>query len=150
MRYASIRSLDISNGEGVGVSLFVQGCPFHCKNCFNSDTWDFNGGKEFTNKVLDELITAINANNVERNLCIMGGEPLCPENEFLTNLVITEIKKIYPNIKIYIWTGYVYDDLKNSNNIRIKNILKTADYLIDGPYIQKERDITLPLRGSRN
>ena len=106
--------------------------------------------KEFTNKVLDELITAINANNVERNLCIMGGEPLCPENEFLTNLVITEIKKIYPNIKIYIWTGYVYDDLKNSNNIRIKNILKTADYLIDGPYIQKERDITLPLRGSRN
>ncbi|MDD7757526.1 MAG: 4Fe-4S cluster-binding domain-containing protein, partial [Clostridiales bacterium] len=83
-------------------------------------------------------------------LCIMGGEPLCPENEFLTNLVITEIKKIYPNIKIYVWTGYVYDDLKNSNNIRIKNILKTADYLIDGPYIQKERDITLPLRGSRN
>ena len=80
----------------------------------------------------------------------MGGEPLCPENEFLTNLVITEIKKIYPNIKIYVWTGYVYDDLKNSNNIRIKNILKTADYLIDGPYIQKERDITLPLRGSRN
>ena len=80
----------------------------------------------------------------------MGGEPLCPENEFLTNLVITEIKKIYPNIKVYVWTGYVYDDLKNSNNIRIKNILKTADYLIDGPFIQEERDITLPLRGSRN
>ena len=80
----------------------------------------------------------------------MGGEPLCPENEFLTNLVITEIKKVYPNIKIYVWTGYVYDDLKNSNNIRIKNILKTADYLIDGPFIQEERDITLPLRGSRN
>ena len=80
----------------------------------------------------------------------MGGEPLCPENEFLTNLIITEIKKVYPNIKIYVWTGYVYDDLKNSNNIRIKNILKTADYLIDGPFIQEERDITLPLRGSRN
>ena len=80
----------------------------------------------------------------------MGGEPLCPENEFLTNLIITEIKKVYPNIKIYVWTGYVYDDLKNSNNIRIKNILKIADYLIDGPFIQEERDITLPLRGSRN
>ena len=106
--------------------------------------------KEFTNKVLDELITAINANNIERNLCIMGGEPLCPENEFLTNLIITEIKKAYPTIKVYIWTGYVYDDLKKSNNIRIKNILKIADYLIDGPFIQEERDVTLHMRGSRN
>ena len=151
MRYASIRDLDISNGKGLGVSLFVQGCNFHCKNCFNSETWDFNGGKEFTNKVLDELITAINANNVERNLCIMGGEPLCEQNQLLTLLLINTIKEKLPNTKIYVWTGYYYGDLiKQTTNGKLQEILKKADVLIDGPYIQSQRDITLSMRGSKN
>lgn len=80
----------------------------------------------------------------------MGGEPLCPENEFLTNLIINQIKEIFPSIKIYIWSGYTYTELKNNPSSRIKNILQNADYLIDGPYIQEERDVTLPMRGSRN
>lgn len=150
MKYAGIIKNDLAAAPGVCVSFFTQGCPHHCKGCQNPETWDFEDGKEFTNKVLNELIESINANGIIRNLCIMGGEPLCPENEFLTNLIITEIKKVYPTIKIYVWTGYIYDELKKSNNIRIKNILKTADYLIDGPFIQEERDITLHMRGSRN
>lgn len=150
MRYADLKHNDVANGPGINVSFWLQGCPNHCPECQNPETWDFNGGKEFTNKTLEELITAINENGVQRNLSILGGEPLCPENEFLTNLVITEVKKIYPEIKIYLWTGYVYDNLKKSNNIRIKNILKNIDYLIDGPYIQEQRDITLKMRGSRN
>ena len=82
--------------------IFYTRVSAPCEGCQNPETWDFNGGKEFTNKVLDELITAINANNVERNLCIMGGEPLCPENEFLTNLLLLKLKK-YIQILKYIY-----------------------------------------------
>lgn len=80
----------------------------------------------------------------------MGGEPLCPENLFLTNLVITTVKKELPDTKIYLWTGYLYDDLKKSSDTTLQNIFQLIDVLIDGPFIESERDITEPLRGSRN
>lgn len=80
----------------------------------------------------------------------MGGEPLCPENLFLTNLVITTVKKELPDTKIYLWTGYLHEDLKKSTDTTIQNILQLIDVLIDGPYIEAERDITEPLKGSRN
>ena len=101
-------------------------------------------------KNLIELFEAINANGVQRNLCIMGSEPLCQENSFLTRLVITTVKKELPDTKIYIWTGNKYEELLHSSDTNMREILKTADVLIDGPYIQAERDITLPMRGSRN
>ena len=80
----------------------------------------------------------------------MGGEPLCEENAFLTNLVITEVRKIYPDIKIYVWTGYIYEHLVDKQEKLLQNIFKNIDVLIDGPFIQSKRDITLPMRGSRN
>lgn len=80
----------------------------------------------------------------------MGGEPLCPENSFLTNLVIQTAKEKVPDLKVYLWTGYLYEDLKKSTDATIQNILQLIDVLIDGPYIETERDITEPLRGSRN
>lgn len=80
----------------------------------------------------------------------MGGEPLCPENSFLTNLVIQTAKEKVPDLKVYLWTGYLYEDLKKSTDTTIQNILQLVDVLIDGPYIESERDITEPLRGSRN
>ena len=132
------------------MTFFTQGCPHHCSGCHNPETWDFNGGKEFTNEVLNEIINAINAQGIQRNLCIMGGEPLALENEFLTFLVIKTIKEIYPNIKIYIWTGYTYDELQEKKSNRLQNILNLSDYLIDGRYIQKLKDLTLPMRGSSN
>lgn len=150
MQYAGIIKNDTAAGEGINVTFFVQGCHFHCKGCHNPETWNFLGGKEFTNDTLQELIAAIKANGVERNLSIMGGEPLCPENLFLTSLIIKTIKNEFPNIKIYVWTGYLFEDLLKIHDQKLIYILKNINYLIDGPFIEEQRDITLPMRGSKN
>lgn len=150
MRYSGLIKNDVAAAPGVSVTFFTQGCPHHCKHCFNPETWDYNGGKEFTNETLEEIITALEKNNIQRNLCLMGGEPLCPENAFQTLLIINTVKQKIPNTKIYIWTGYLLEDLLEENRIYIKEILQKADVLIDGPYIHEERDITLQMRGSKN
>ena len=111
MRYSGIIYNDITAAPGLCVSFFTQGCPHHCHNCHNPQTWDFEGGKEFRPELLDEIVEALTANGIERSLCIMGGEPLCSENEFLTLLVIKTVKEKLPNIPIYIWTGYFYEEL---------------------------------------
>ena len=143
---------DIAAGEGVNVSFFTQGCPFKCKGCHNPQTWAFDGGKEFSPAVLEELINALTANGIQRNLSIMGGEPLCEENIFLVSLIVLSVREAFPNIKIYIWTGYTYEELEARSQLepKIKTILDNIDYLIDGPFILEERDITLAMRGSRN
>lgn len=150
MRYAGIIKNDIAAGEGVNVTFFTQGCPFHCEGCHNPQTWDFLGGKEFTMDTINEIIAAIGDNGVTRNLSIMGGEPLCPENVFLTTMVLSNIQEKYPNIKYYLWTGYTYEELVEKHDSKIDWILDHIDYLIDGPFILAERDITLAMRGSRN
>ena len=150
MKYAGIIKNDIANGPGIRVSFFTQGCPHHCKGCFNPETWDPEGGKEFTPDTLEEIKTALTANGIKRNLSILGGEPFCPDNLFLTELLIREIKQTYPDITIYLWTGYKYSELSQSTNKSIQYILSTIDTLIDGPFIEEQRDITLPLCGSRN
>lgn len=151
MRYAGIVKNDIAAGEGVNVSFFTQGCHFHCMGCHNPQTWDFSGGKEFTAETLTELLEAINANGVKRNLSIMGGEPLCSENIFLVDMIILEVKKLYPDIKIYLWTGYTYEELlERLDEPKIEKILDNIDYLIDGRFEIEKRDITLPMRGSSN
>lgn len=149
MQYYGIIKNDVTAGQGVCVSFFVQGCPHRCPGCHNPDSWDFDGGKEFTPNTIAEILEAIGANGIERNLCIMGGEPLCPENQFLTYLVITEVKKKYPDIKVYIWTGYKLEELQKDVS-RIKQIFEFTDFIIDGPFIQELRDITLAMRGSSN
>ena len=136
MRYAGLIKNDFSAAPGISVSFFTQGCPHHCKGCHNPETWDFDGGKEFTYDVLNEVIDALTANGVKRSLSILGGEPLCEENVFLTLLLIKTVKERLPNTKIYIWTGYYYDELiKRSSDSHLKAILDYTDYLIDGPYI---------------
>lgn len=145
MRYAQIRSMDISNGEGVGVSLFVQGCPHHCQGCFNQETWDFNGGKEFTFQVEEKLFSIIEKKlDYLSYFSILGGEPLAPQNVEKVKNILQKIKEKFPKLKTYVWTGYLLE------NIQQKDILQYIDVLIDGPFIQAQRDITLPLRGSRN
>lgn len=150
MKYAGIIKNDVAAGQGVCVTFFVQGCDFHCKGCHNPQTWDFEGGYEFTQETINNIITALKANGVQRNFCVMGGEPLHPNNRFLTNLVISEVKKVYPDIKVYLWTGYVYEKLVDKDEKLLQNIFRNVDVLIDGPFIMEERDITLPMRGSRN
>ena len=149
MRYAGIIKNDFSAAPGTSVTFFTQGCPHRCEGCHNPETWDFEGGEEVTHDTILEVIEAITANGLHRNLCIMGGEPLCPENQFLTNLIINSIKEKLPDTKIYLWTGYCLEDLDMNNN-RIKSILEQVDCLIDGPYDKTKRDVSLFMRGSSN
>lgn len=150
MKYADIKFNDVANCPGVAVSFYTQGCPHLCPGCHNPETWVFNGGKEFTQETMDSILQGLTANNIQRSLCILGGEPLCPENEFLTYLVISTVKKKLPETKIYIWTGYLYEDLLSSGRQRINQIFELSNCLIDGPYMKELRDITLPMRGSSN
>lgn len=151
MRYANIYYNDTAAAPGIAVSVYLQGCPHHCDGCFNPETWSFEGGQEFSYDTLKSIINGLTANGIERSLCILGGEPLCPENQFLTDLIITEVKKELPQTKIYIWTGYVYEDLiKCHSSELLKSILSNTYCIIDGPFIKEERDITLQMRGSKN
>lgn len=197
MRYAQIRSMDISNGEGVGVSLFVQGCPFHCKNCFNSETWDFNGGKEWTEETKNKFMELIDRPYIKR-ISILGGEPLAEQNLDGVLSLIKEIREKYPisqnpnseNIgksmvledensneirnsfpekTIWLYTGFRWSELTqhdSCNNfiplelnlrkdvyevyMKRHQIIKLCDVVIDGEYIDEQKDITLAWRGSKN
>ena len=150
MRYSGIIRNDLAAAPGVSVSFFTQGCPHRCKGCHNPETWDFNGGKEFTVRVLDEIYDALRANGVKRSFCIMGGEPMCEQNLLLTYMVLENVRQHFPNVKVYLWTGYYYEQLLKMTNPKVGLILKMVDVLIDGPYIEGRRDVTLKMRGSSN
>lgn len=147
MKYAKIRKMDISNGEGVRVSLFVQGCSFHCKNCFNQETWDFNGGKEFTTAEIQKIIELANKDYIA-GLSILGGEPLHNNNVDEVFHIVATFKEKFPNKDIWLWTGFKFEDaIKDSKR---KLILCNIDVLIDGQFEEDKKDITLKWRGSSN
>lgn len=145
MRYASIRKMDIVNGEGIGVSLFVQGCPFHCKGCFNQETWDFNGGKEFTKELKEKFIDLCQKDYVNF-IGILGGEPLAQGLELYW--LLKEIKHKVPNKPIFLWTGYKWEEI--CSPIAWNIIKECVDILIDGRYEEDKKDFNLKLRGSSN
>lgn len=150
MRYAGIIKNDFAAAPGVCVTFFTQGCPHHCPGCHNPETWDPEGGYEFTNKTLSDLLKALTANGIHRNLCIMGGEPLCKDNQFLTLMIVNEVKSKLPNTDIYIWTGYTYEELMNMSSPHLEQILNKTKAIIDGRFEEDKRDITLLMRGSSN
>lgn len=166
MRFASMRNLDISNGEGVGVSLFVQGCDRHCFNCFNSDTWDFNGGKEWTEETKNKFIKLIDRPYINR-ISVLGGEPLAEQNLDEVLSLIKEIRISFPEKTIWLYTGFEWDqimdikviqpifsckDLENKiqNVLKRQEIIKQCDVLVDGEYIDEQKDLSLKFRGSKN
>ena len=148
MRYAGLKENDIVDGEGICVSLWTQGCPHRCPGCHNPETWDYNGGMEIDmGELTTKVIQAIEKNGVKRNLSILGGEPLCPHNiDFVISLV-NIVRTLFPYIKIFIWTGYRLEDLREKYQ---KSLFDKIDVLIDGPFELSQRDITLKLRGSKN
>lgn len=146
MRYASIRRLDISNGEGLGVTLFTQGCPFHCKNCFNPETHDFNGGKEYTIDTKNAIVSLINRAQIKR-FSILGGEPLIERNKEDMIDLCSSIKEIRPDIKIWVYTGNIFENVKDDWYELLYNYV---DVLVDGPYVDSKRDLRLKFRGSSN
>ena len=147
MRYTSIRSLDVSNGENIGVALFVQGCDKkpHCKNCFNSNTWDFSGGKEWTEETKDKFMRLINRPYIKR-VSILGGEPLAGKNYLTIRHLLKEIKNKFPDKQIWLYSGYDFEDFSRE---QLRTIIY-VDVLVDGEYIDEQRDITLKWRGSSN
>ena len=149
MRYAQIRKMDISNGLGVGASLFIQGCHFHCKNCFNPETWDFECGKEYTKETQQTLLKLIEPEYITR-FSILGGEPLEPQNHFELAKLINLIKQKRPDIKIWIYTGYIYENLVNQKSIYLEYILSNIDVLVDGQFQEDKKDLTYPFAGSTN
>lgn len=149
MRYAQIRNMDVSNGEGLGASLFVQGCHFHCKGCHNPEQWSFDGGKLYTKKEEAAILEIIDKSYIKR-FSILGGEPLETSNLSELICLIKKIKQKRPDIKIWLYTGYTWEELQNNSNEAIKEILNNIDVLIDGQFIEEEKDLSLRFRGSRN
>lgn len=151
MKYAGIQENDIADGvNGICVSFWVSGCPFHCEGCHNQELWDFNYGDELPEDYLQRLDKSLNANGINRSLSILGGEPLCKENRQLVKTIVEYVRNKYNNKNITIWTGYLYEDLLAENDNCLNFILNNIDMLIDGPYIQEQRDLRLKLRGSTN
>lgn len=143
MRYNKIRKMDISNGEGVRVSIFMQGCTFNCKNCFNPETHSFDVGKEFTEDTINRVLELSGNENVE-GLSILGGEPLHPKNIEGTTLLSKRFKEKYPNKNIWVWTGFLFENLKDSE------VMKYIDVLVDGQYVDELHNPMLKWRGSSN
>lgn len=161
MRYAQIRNIDISNGEGVGVALFVQGCNLRCKNCFNSETWDFNGGKEWTEKTKNKFMELIGRPYIKR-VSFLGGECLAEQNLDEVLKLTQQIRISFPDKIIWLYTGYqwnkimlpiptITDDLHTIEiTDKRKKIISNVDVLVDGEYIDEQKDLTLKFRGSKN
>ena len=144
MRYNVIRKMDIANGEGVRVSVFMQGCSFHCKNCFNPETWDFDQGKEFTDEVINHILDLCDFSHI-KGLSILGGEPMHPRNIEGTTKLAKCFKERFPNKTLWVWSGFLFDkDLKD------KEVLKYVDVLVDGTFVNELHDPTLKWRGSSN
>ncbi len=144
MRYNKIRKMDIADGPGVRVSIFMQGCAFNCKNCFNPETHDFNAGKEFTDDTINRVLELCD-NDTIRGLSILGGEPMHPKNIEGTTKLAKKFKENFPDKDIWVWSGFLFD-----KNLKDKEILKYIDVLVDGQYIDELHNPTLKWKGSSN
>lgn len=144
MNYNLIRKMDISNGPGVRVSIFMQGCGFHCKNCFNPETWDFTKGNEFNQDTIDEVLKLCDQSHI-KGLSILGGEPLHPNNIEGTTRLAKAFKEKYPDKNVWVWSGFRFDE-----DLQGKDVLNYIDVLVDGQYKDELHDFTLKWRGSSN
>ena len=150
MRIAGFIDNDMVDGEGVCVSVWMQGCPHKCKGCHNPETWSFTGGMEYDDfTIYNKLGKALNANGVKRNFSLLGGEPLCKPNVLASNKLGNFVKNNFPDRKIFLWTGYTIDDLVRMGP-PYTYCFMWADTIIDGKYQEELRDVTLKLRGSSN
>lgn len=145
MRYNKIRKMDISDGPGVRVSIFMQGCTFKCKNCFNPETHDFKGGTEFTDETIDKVLSLAGPDHI-KGLSVLGGEPMHPVNIDGTMKLVKAFKEKYPNKSVWVWSGFLYDDIMERN----KEIFNYIDVLVDGQYDDSLHDPTLKWKGSSN
>ena len=144
MRYNKIRKMDIANGPGVRVSIFMQGCEFHCKNCFNSETWGFDGGEEFTDETIKKVLNACDKEYIE-GLSILGGEPMHPKNIEGTTKLAKAFKEKFPEKNVWAWSGYTFE-----NYLKDKPVAKYLDVIVDGQFVEEDKNPTLEWKGSSN
>lgn len=153
MNYAEIKECDIANGVGVRTTLFVSGCRHHCAGCFNAEAWDFSAGHPFTTETEDRVIASLRPEYVN-GLSILGGEPLEPENQAALAPFLERVRAEVPNKDIWMWTGFVWEDLlRGHGRARTQNIdgiLSLLDVLVDGPFLEEQKDLILRFRGSAN
>lgn len=153
MNYGTIKKYDIADGPGVRVSLFVSGCRHHCKGCFNAETWDFQYGKPYTKETEREILEALKPDYIA-GFTVLGGEPFEPENQVEVVKILKKVREVYPEKTIWCYTGYLYDvDLIEGGKVYTdvtKEMLSYIDTLVDGEFIEEQKDISLQFRGSRN
>lgn len=152
MKYATIKTVDIANGTGVRVSLFVSGCTHRCPECFNEIAWDFNYGQEFNQETIDLILKALEPSHIA-GLTLLGGEPMEPVNQEGLLPLLQQVRKMYPDKDIWCYTGYLYEDLLPGGKVHgpySDEILSYLDILVDGPFILAQKNIRLKFRGSEN
>ena len=153
MYYGNIKKCDIADGEGVRVTLFVSGCRIHCKGCFQPQTWDFNFGHEFTQETEQEILEALKPAHIS-GLTVLGGEPFEPENQKVLAPFLERVRAAYPQKNIWCYTGYIYDkDLQKGGAKYTEftdRMLVCIDTLVDGPFIEEQKNLMLSFRGSEN
>ncbi len=153
MYYGMIKKCDIADGPGVRVSLFVSGCRHHCKGCFNAETWDFAYGSPYTKETEEEILRLLEPDYI-RGFTLLGGEPFEPENQRELAGLLARIRETYPGKDIWCYTGYLYDrDLQPGGCVFTdvtETMLSCIDVLVDGEFIEEQKDVTLRFRGSRN
>lgn len=153
MNYANIKKIDVANGEGVRVSVFVSGCNHHCKGCFNQCAWDFNYGKKFTEKEEQQIIDYMNHDYIS-GLSLLGGEPLEPKNQEGLLPLVKKVKEKFPNKDIWCYTGFDFEkdvvEKMAKNNETTRELLKYIDIIVDGKFEEDKKDLKLQFRGSSN
>lgn len=152
MRYNKIEPCECVNGEDWGITVWIQGCPHHCEGCFNPETWDFEGGEHLTGAKEQEIYQLMAQPHIKR-CSFSGGEPLMEDNLYHLNYMLCTIKSNWRNKKIWLWTGYTWDEIQERRTHypdKLMVTFKYLDYLVTGPFIQEEKDLTLKWRGSRN
>lgn len=153
MNYAEIKEYDIANGAGVRTSLFVSGCRHACPGCFNAIAWDFGAGEPFTEEVEERILASLDVPYVD-GLSILGGEPLEPENQTCLAPFLARVKEQFPTKDIWLWTGFVWEQLMQgtvrARTDDLDSVLQHLDVLVDGPFVEELKDITLRFRGSAN
>ena len=154
MNYGNIKFVDVADGEGVRVSLFVSGCRHHCKGCFQPETWNFDYGNPFTEEVERQILVKLSPSHIN-GLSLLGGEPFEPENQRVLFPFLRKVKAMYPEKTIWAYSGYLFDEelLKEDGKAHCevtKDILELIDVLVDGEFVEAKKNLMLPFRGSEN
>jgi len=150
MNYADIKKVDVANGPGVRVSLFVSGCTHHCKECFNPETWDFGFGSPFGEEQIGQIVSLLDKDHIQ-GLSLLGGEPFEPENQEAVLDLVKRVRERLPEKTIWCYSGYLFEELAGGKvGAHSRELLERLDVLVDGPFVLEKKDLGLRFRGSNN